>query len=75
MTRSELKRLIKETINEEMGGISPQVKQKMVQRLQAAIKHVQDSNDMETLASMDGAEYDQAKGTFSVQIYNNRTDR
>lgn len=75
MTRSELKRLIKETITEEMGGISPQAKQKMAQRLQAAIKHLQSSNDMETLASMDGAEYDPDKGTFSVQIYNKSVDR
>ena len=77
MTRYELKQLIKETIAEANvdAQISPQVKQKMLERLQNAIKHVQKSTTMAELASLDGAEYDEQKGTFAVQIYSNRTDR
>ena len=77
MTRSELKQLIKETIAESNMGaqISPQVKQKMITRLQNAIQHVQKINTMEELTSLDGSEYDEQKGTFGVQIYSNRADR
>ncbi len=77
MTRSELKQLIKETIAEDNidAQISPQVKQRMLERLQNAIKHVQKSTTMAELASLDSSEYDEQKGTFVVQIYNNRTDR
>lgn len=78
MTRKELKQLIRETIMEEAGGlgaISPQVKAKMIQRLQNAIKHVEQSDDIETLTSLGDSEYDQTKGRFSVNIYDKRTDR
>ena len=77
MTRRELKQLIKETIAESNMGaqISPQVKQKMIARLQNAIQHVQKINTMEELASLDSSEYDEQKGTFAVQIYSNRIDR
>ena len=65
-------------LNEEDGPetlpIKPNVKSKMIQRLNDAINMVKKANTLEGLSSLDGSEYDIEKGTFSVMIYSKRTD-
>jgi len=77
MTLSKPKKQIKKTIVQANtdGQIFPHVKKRMLERLRIAIKHVKKINTIYELASLDSSEYDTQKGTFVVQIYNNRIDR